>query len=214
MYITCFMRLHQPPISAKLKTTGDSGDEIMNQERQYKPKNWQWRVIISSILLLIFAKPFGHWMYNLLGIDEMYAASTSIMKQVGMADTYNATAGAPLELVLDIKNDTPNDYTVETKISSGQVDLPGRTLGIGEIKHITIKPYSKIVNPVGRGDIIFLSAPIAGNDNRTCQEVHTLNYDLKYANQIKQPVSLNLSAISSKLECKDNAVNPSDDDTN
>jgi hypothetical protein len=189
----------------------------MNQSGQQK--NWQWRVIIYASLFLLLAKPIGHWAYQLIGIEQIYASSTEALKRTGLSDVVGVTtpAGPPPELIIDVKNDTPNNYTVETKISSGQIDLLNRTMVAGEVKRITVKPYSKLVNPVGRGDIIFLSEPVSGSNNQICQEIHTFNYDLKNAGQIKQPLAINLSAISSKMDCKeskDSAVLPSDDESN
>lgn len=185
----------------------------MNQSG--KPKNWQWRFIIYASLFLLLAKPIGHWVYQLLGIEQIYASSSEALKRAGLSDVMGtAPTNPPPQLIIDVKNDTTNSYTVETKISSGQVDLLGRTMAAGEVKRITVKPYSKIANPVGRGDIIFLSEPISGSNNQICQEIHTFNYDLKNAGQIKQPLSVNLSAISSKMECEDSALQPSDDERN
>lgn len=185
----------------------------MNESwRSYKEKNWQWRVIISASLFLLLAKPIGTFAYRMLGLDKMYANSANMMQRVGLSDAITPPA-SQTELVLDVKNDTPNNYTIETKISSGQIELTGKTVLVSNVKRITVKPYSKIANPIGKGDIIFLSEPIADN-NRTCQEVHTLTYDLKNANKVQQPVAINLSTISSRMECKNNGVSPSDDESN
>jgi hypothetical protein len=186
----------------------------MNQSWQnYKQKNWQWRVIIWSGLFLIFGKPLGHWTYQILGIDQLSAATTLVAKKAGISDILGSQASSllPTELVIDVKNDTVNDYTIETKSLTGYVDSPGQTMIVGEVKRFIVKPYSKIDNPSARGGIIFLSAPIVGSNNQTCQEIHTLNYDLKRDGQVKQPLTFNLSAINSKIECKDNAVRASDD---
>lgn len=184
----------------------------MNGTREsYKQKNWQWRAILYISLFLIFAKPIGNFISKSLGLNEAYATTTTMINQVGISEAIGTTT-PPISLTIDVKNDTATDYTVETKISSGQVDLLSRTFAAGETKHITIKPYSKIANPVGKGDIIFLSAPIASKNNQTCQEIHTLNYDLKKVNATAQPLAVNLSSINSRMECKDNAINPSDDE--
>lgn len=178
-------------------------------QSSYKQKNWQWRIIIWASLILIFAKPIGQWLYQLLGFEQMYAATTTVIKKVGLNDnpTPASTTNEPAsrELIIEVKNDTPNDYTVDTRVSSGQIDLANHTFTAGETKRITVKPYENMEGPVGRGDIIFLSAPISGSNNQICQEIHTLNYDLKYINQIKQPIELNLSAINSRMECKESS---------
>lgn len=187
----------------------------MNESWQtYKQKNWQWRFIIIASLILLLAKPIANLIYRSLGLDKLYATSSTVMQHAGLADALGMTPPLPTELVIDVTNDTPNDYTVETKVSSGQINVNGHSFAVGEVKRITVKPYSQISNPNGKGDIIFLSAPVTGNKNQTCQEIHTLNYDLKNASQYKRPLAVSLSSISSRLECKDNAINPSNDEAN
>lgn len=201
-------------ISAKLCAVHITQDEMMNQSWQvYKQKNRQWRAIIWMSLFLIFGKGLGHWTYHLLGIDQVYSATTAVVKKVGLTDVLTATNETPLpvQLIMDVKNDTLNDYTIESKPQSGHVDFSGQTFAGGEVKRFTIKPYDTSSNASAAGDIIFLSAPQTGSKNQTCQEIHTLNYDLKYAQKIKQPLVVNLSAINSKLECKDNSNTHADE---
>ncbi|MBA2654905.1 MAG: hypothetical protein H0U71_07575 [Gammaproteobacteria bacterium] len=176
----------------------------MNQPlHSQKTKNWQWRIIIWSSLFLIFGKSIGHWSYNALGIEKAYTATTSMANKIGVvAAGGRVDMTAIPDLMIDVMNDTPTEYTLESKASSGEVVFNGKHLFAGEVKRFTVKPLTQ---GVGVGDIIFLSAPIAGNNNTTCQEIHTLNYDFKYASKIKQPLIVNLSSIASKMECKNNA---------
>jgi hypothetical protein len=178
----------------------------MNHAWRYQ-KNWQWRIIIWSSLLLIFGKSLGHWFYHALAIDQAYTATTSMANKVGITDILGANQAAttPTQLVIQVRNDTPNEYTLESKVSTGHLDFTGNNFSAAEIKRFTISSENPDLKELGTGDIIFLSAPIPGANNTTCQEVHTLNYDLRYASQIKQPLIINLSSIASRMECKENA---------
>lgn len=177
----------------------------MNQPWQsLKRKNWQWRIIIWTSLFLIFGKSLGHWAYHALGIDQAYTATANLANKAGfvtMLASETEVATTP-QLIIDVRNDTPNEYTIDTRISSGQLNFNGNTLSAGDIKRFIIKPNDNAVDGTSMGDIFFSSAPISGVNNSICQEIHTLNYDLKYANQIKQPLVVNLSSIASKMLCK------------
>lgn len=172
-----------------------------------KKKNWQWRIIIWSSLFLIFGKELGNWAYHSLGIESAYNATASVATKSGLtqfsANRANTTPVPLAELIIEVRNDTPNDYTIDSKIASGQLKFDGHALSAGEVKRFTILPEVYTEKGMGFGDLLFLSAPMAGSNNATiCQEIHTLNYDLKYAGQIRQPLTINLSSIASKMECK------------
>ncbi len=177
----------------------------MNQGHSYKKKNWQWQTIIWSSLFLIFGKEFGHWTYHVLGIDQVYSATTSVINQVGIYNEFAQNKANTLQpqLIIDVRNDTPNEYTIDYKIASGHLNFEGQSFSAGEVKRFTIKPNMYSADGNGFGDIVFNSALYSGNNNSICQEVHILNYDLKYANQIKQPLVVNLSSIASKTNCKE-----------
>jgi hypothetical protein len=182
----------------------------MNQA-SYRQKNKQWRIIIWSSLFLIFGKGLGQWFYHALGIDQAYTATTTMATKAGITDILGSTQVPPATmLVIEVKNDTPNDYSIDSKIVSGRIDFVGKNFSAGEIKRFTIRPESPELKELGMGDIIFSSAPIMGANNTTCQEIHTLNYDLRYANQIKQHLVVNLSSIVSKMDCKENASESTD----
>lgn len=176
----------------------------MNQLWQSpKPKNRQWRIIIWSSLFLIFGKDLAIFTYHALAIDQAYTATTNFAHKAGFAGVLaqkNETAVDP-ELIIDVRNDTPNEYTLESKVTAGKLNFEGNTFSVGEVKRFTVKSIMN-TKGAGLGDILFLSAPMAGSNNTTCQEVHTLNYDLKYANQFKNPLVVNLSSVASRIECK------------
>lgn len=176
----------------------------MNQYNLQKKKNWQWRIIIWSILFLIFGKSLGHWLYNAIAIDSAYTVTTRVAKKVGLNDILGPSDGLTQipQIIITVHNDTPNNYTIESKILSGIADYDGNTLSVGSNKKITLKPDNYAVTKTGRGDLIFLSTPMAGNNNTICQEVHTLNFDLKDANKMKHPLHINLSSITSRMDCK------------
>jgi hypothetical protein len=173
----------------------------MNQPwKPPKQKSRQWRFIIIASLMLIFGKDISDWAKRTFSFDQMFAAIT--------AESSPATAVAaikPLQLVIDVKNDTPNDYTIATKVQSGKIDFEGNTFSVGEIKRFIISPM-EITATNASGDIVFSSTPMNGDKNTTCQEIHILTYDLKYANRIKKPLNTTLSAIASRLECKENTA--------
>lgn len=176
----------------------------MNSSWSQRKKNWQWRIIIWTSLFLIFGKSLGHFIYNSLGIDQAYTATADMAKRAGFSDVFkNDGSVAPPQMIIDVRNDTPNEYTIETKVVNGQADFVGHTLQAGNSKRFTLKPQD-MTTKTGMGDIIFLSAPMNGSNNTTCQEIHTLNYDLQYSNQVKQPLTVNLSSIASKMDCKEN----------
>lgn len=172
-----------------------------------KQKNWQWRVIIWSSLFIIFGKSLGNWAYNALGMDQAYTATAIVAKKAGIAEIMTTKVDTPIDSVIsiNIKNDTINDYTITTHNLADQVDFTGSTTFMaGSQQKIKLNPNSRAKNSTGSGDIVFTSAPMAGNNNSICQEIHTLNLDLKDTTQLKSPLFVNLSSIGSKIECKAN----------
>jgi hypothetical protein len=161
--------------------------------KMQKSKNKQWRIIIWCSLFLIFGKELGYLVYHGLGLNRTYTAIMNMANQVGMRNML------PQQLIIEIRNDTPSEYTLDTKIYSGQLFFANAAFHAGDIKRFMIKADNSFK---GIGDILFLSSPMTGDHNTTCREIHTLNYDLKYADQIKQPFVVNLSSIASRIECK------------
>lgn len=176
----------------------------MNQYNLQKKKNWQWRIIIWATLFLLFGKSLGNWLYQALAIDSAYTVTTQAAKKVGLNDILGANNELTQlpEIVITVRNDTPNDYTIESKVLSGIADYAGNTLPVGSEKKITLKPDSYALTNTGRGNLIFLSTPMAGSNNMICQEIHTLNFDLKESNKIKHAQNINLSSIASRMDCK------------
>lgn len=170
---------------------------------QYKKKNWQWRAIVWCSLFLIFGKVLSHWTFQLLGIDQAYSVTSNALNRVAYYNGQGASYNHPplSELIIDVRNDTPSVYSVASKISSGQLNFERHTFAMGETKRFTVKPTENSATGSGFGDILFTSMPILGNDNSICREIHVLNYDLQYATRIKMPLTVNLSAISSKMQC-------------
>lgn len=175
-----------------------------------KQKNWQWRIIILASLLIIFGKEIGDWFSQILSLsfEQLISVTASAANKAGLIETLNSSSeeSSPKPaLTIDVKNDTPNEYIIQPKITSGELNFSGNNFAVGEIKRFTVKSSSQDGKEMGTGDIFFISVPLLGKNNTTCQEIHILNYDLKYAEQIKQPLFVNLSAIASRLECKPNA---------
>jgi hypothetical protein len=181
----------------------------MDSGHCYKKKNWQWRIIIGSSLFLVFGKDFGQWIYYILGIDHVYSATTNIISQVGILNEFvqSKDSNSQPKLIIDVRNDTLSEYTINYKNSSGHLNFNGQTFSAGEIKRFIIKSdtHSAISNELG--DIFFHSAPYSGNHNSVCQEIHTLNYNLNQANHIKLPLTVNLSSIGSKINCQEALIN-------
>lgn len=176
----------------------------MNQPWQpHKRKNWQWRTIIFASVVLLYGQDVGHWFANLFSFDQFYSLTANAANRANIITQIesNPDIKSPLQLIIDVKNDTPSQYNIDTKIVSGQVNFPRNAFLVGEVKRFTITPNSG--DEKGTGDIVFISQPMAGSYNTQCKEIHILNYDLKYANLVKQPLVIKLSAIASRLECKD-----------
>jgi hypothetical protein len=181
-----------------------------------RKKNWQWRIIIWSSLFLILGKDLGRFAYHALAIDKAYNTTVTIANKAGLItqneglDTFDLQ-GRSLsmpQLLIDIRNDTPNDYTIETKSTSSRVNHIGHTFSAGETKRFVIRPdINSMDKEIGTGNILFASASLYGTITTICREVHTLKYNLKYANQTKQPIMITLSSITSKIVCQNNSEN-------
>ncbi len=178
----------------------------MNSMHQSR-KNWQWRIITWSTLFLIFGKSFGHWCYQALAIDQAYHSASAMATKMGVIEVLDQSPVAlTLPTIIEVRNDTPNEYKIENTATSGKLDFQGTTFNAGETKRFIIQSLNTEQN-LGTGEIIFLSAPLVGSNNTTCQEIHTLKYDFREANSTKRPLQLNLSSITSKLDCHSNALN-------
>lgn len=179
-------------------------DEVrMKSNNQWsKSKSSQWKFIIIIGLILIFGKGIANKIGDWFSSNQFIAlASQQIQSQTNKTNpplTYSSN-----QLIVEIKNDTQNDYIVAGKLKAGHLYFRGNSLLNGESKKFVISAEQNN----GRnafGDIVFTSSPINGANHTICQTIHILNYDLKKAESTSQPLKVNLSSIASRLDCKNN----------
>lgn len=180
----------------------------MKRDSQWsKNKSPQWKIIIFTGLFLIFGKSIGNKIGDWISSSQFMAMANQQIQMQARQTTglSNSALAANNQLILEIKNDTQNDYIVAGKLKAGHLYFHGNSLLNGQTKTFIISAEPNKSSDAF-GDIIFTSSPVNGANNTICQVVHVLNYDLKNADLESQPLKVNLSSIASRLDCKNNVA--------